>query len=197
MRRTSATSRAAHIALLGLCSLLGAAGCTQRAAVQLISLKDPYFPEKIEFFAQECVHHVEPGRDVRVMAHHEGALGEVADGTQQWLELRLFWRPNANTTPVNNSSIDVTMRLVVASDEGVLVYSGTGWVYPDDVRFNKPQKLRIETGRLTLETRSGSLTDFLGNARVQGTLHSKPDDAAAIGLLRDMEYATVRSARRE
>lgn len=187
----------AAVLLGGLLAIGAAPGCGRGASVRLTSLKDPYFPEEIEFAAHDCVHHTEPGRDVRVLAYRSGPLGEAAQGTEQWLELRLFWRPDASRTPVNNTAIDATVRLVVASSAGVLVYAGTGWVYPGEIKPDRPLTLEIETGQLHLESRSGEIDDFLGDARVAGKLRSKSDGAAAIGLLRDMELATLRATARE
>ena len=171
---------------LGLVSALAvgvSAGCAT-STVQLVSYKDPYFPERVHIPLSGGAYWTDASGDIH-------AAGRGTTETQQgtathYLCIHRFWNPKPGKTHVEESMTDATLRFCVATDNGVVVYSGTGFVLPKK-RFGGGLELRIESARLRLESRRGDLPDLFGNSRLSGTLLARENPDAAADLIREAE----------
>jgi len=164
------------------------AGCGS-GGVELLSYKDPYFPEPYRFQPQECVYRIDPTGDI----HVAGRCVEEIDGgqTTQYLHIHIFWKPLPGKTHAEASTTDALLRYVVATDAGVASYRGTGFVFPKKKRGDRLE-VTIESGRLRLESSSGSLGDFLGNTRLTGELMAEHEPAMTANFLREAELLAAR-----
>ncbi|MCC6361062.1 MAG: hypothetical protein IT450_20160 [Phycisphaerales bacterium] len=176
-------------AVLTAASLL--TGCASRGQVQLTSFKDPYFPENQRIAFDECVFRKDGGGDFLVV----GYLGAwqppgMDQPVEQWLEIRTFWQPKPGKTRDDPSGTTATLRLVLADENGCVVYTGAGFVFPSTIRFSKRMEFSIEGARLSPDSTSGSTTELLGEIRLQGKITADPDDHRAIDLSRQVDLLT-------
>jgi hypothetical protein len=159
------------------------AGC-QTSTVQLVSYKDPYFPEKVHVSLSGGAYWTDASGDI-----HAAGRGthESKDGTTtHYLCVHMFWNPKPGKTHAEQSMTDATLRYCVATDHGVVVYTGTGFVFPKKA-LGGGLEITIESAQLRLESRSGDLPDLFGNTRLNGTLLARSDPEAAANLIRDAE----------
>lgn len=166
-------------------------GCASRGQVQLTSYKDPYFPENQRIAFDECVFRKDGGGDYLVV----GYLGAwqppgMDQAVEQWLEIRTFWQPRPGKTRDDPSGTTATLRLVLASENGRVVYTGAGFVFPSTDRFSKRMEFSIEGARLSPESTSGSTSELLGEIRLQGKITAEPDDHRAVDLSRQIDLLT-------
>lgn len=179
-----------------IAALLAAAGafssgCTSRGEVRLTSYKDPYFPENQRVAFDECVFRRDAGGDYLVVSY----LGDweapgMDRAVEQWLEIRTFWQPKPGKTRDDPSGTTATLRLVLAGENGRVVYTGAGFVYPSTIRFSRRMEFSIEGARLSPESTSGSTPELLGEIRLNGKLTAVPDDHRAVDLSREVELLT-------
>ena len=158
-------------------------GCAT-STVQLVSYKDPYFPERVHISLSDGAYWTDASGDI-----HAAARGttQTQQGTAtHYLCIHRFWNPKPGKTHVEESMTDATLRYCVSTENGVVVYTGTGFVFPKQ-RFGGGLELNIESARLRLESRSGDLPDIFGNTRLTGTLVARNDPDAAADLLREAE----------
>ena len=171
---------------LGLVPALAAglsAGCAT-STVLLVSYKDPYFPERIHIALSDGACWTDASGDI-----HAAARGttQTAQGTAtHYLCIHRFWSPKPGKTHAEESMTDATLRYCVSTENGVLVYTGTGFVFPKK-RLTGGLEINIESARLRLESRSGDLPDIFGNSRLTGTLLARDDPDAAADLIRQAE----------
>ena len=158
-------------------------GCAT-STVQLVSYKDPYFPERVHIPLSDGAYWTDASGDIH-------AAGRGTTQTDQgiathYLCVHRFWSPKPGKTHVEESMTDATLRFCVATESGVVVYTGTGFVLPKK-RLGGGLEITIESARLRLESRRGDLPDLFGNSRLSGTLLAREDPDAATDLIREAE----------
>jgi hypothetical protein len=163
------------------------AGC-DKSTVQLVSYKDPYFPEHYRVELSECAYRVDPSGDIH--AAGQASTQTESGSTTQYLYVHIFWTPKPGKTPADSTTADAVLRYVVSTDGGVAVYSGTGFAFPKPA-FGGGLEIDIESGCLRLESHRGDLSDFLGDARVTGHLKARADPAEAAHLIRQAEQLAM------
>lgn len=166
--------------------------CTSPSAnLELTSYKDPYLPETYDVRLTECAYGVGPsgdrhiaGRAVHTPADNPGAP------IVQLVHVHLFWKPRPGKTFADPTAADATIRYAVATEQGVAVYCGTGFVYLKKRRLSDDVVAKIETGQLRLETLAGDPPEILGSACLTGTLIAKDDASLAVDLRRQLDLYT-------
>lgn len=168
---------------LALAVLLLLGGCA-RSAVQLVSFKDPYFPEHVHVPLRDCAYRASPSGEIEAVGR---ALRSTDDGTlMQYLRVRMFWNPHPGKTFANATTTDALLHYVIANERGVTVYTGTGFAYPSQKNADT-LAITLESGRLQLESQTGELNDPLGETRITGLLIARRDPIAAANLAREAE----------
>ncbi len=164
-------------------------GCRHTSAIEFVSYKDPYFPERYQVDFDECAYQVAPGGDI----HATGRARTSTDNglLTQLIHVHVYWRPWPGKTSVNETTTTALLRYAVATETGVAVYSGTGFALPKKMKNGK-LRVQIESGRLRLESQSGDVPDLLGDARLVGTLILDDDPGLASHLTRELELLTTR-----
>lgn len=164
-----------------VCAVAGLAGCRSTGyELKITSYEDPYFPETYSLTLDSCAYHIDGGGDYRIAGHSAAALDGSDDTVDQYLCLRLFRRPKPGKTGDDRTSIDATIRLALATKNGVAVYSGTAYVFPRHAPIGSSLKLDIESARLRLETAVGDAPALLGDAKLVGKIVAQRDSGAAI-----------------
>jgi hypothetical protein len=162
---------------------VGGAGCAA-SHVRVVSYQDPYFPETYAVALEETYYDLGPSGDLYVVARHIGP-GEHG-ATHHYLKLHVFWPPRPGKTPVESSTTDAVIKYVVATERGVAVYEGTGFVY-GPVERRGTLELDVESARLRLTSRTGDMPDVLGPARLTGKLAARHDEPLAADRQREAE----------
>lgn len=181
-------------ALLSLCL---AVGCAPRYELQLVSYKDPYFPETLQLSPSDCAWRQEHGGDIHIVARSSDLVGEPPVAVEQYLHARLFWRPRPGKTPVDSGTINANLRFVVMTDRGVSEYEGTGFVFVKKFEHGKPADVRLESSALKPVRTSGTAPELFGEIRLTGRMKAAADESTALDLVRRAEVreAGVEGAR--
>ncbi|MEM1097301.1 MAG: hypothetical protein AAGH92_00800 [Planctomycetota bacterium] len=120
--------------------------------------------------------------------------GPEADPTQAAI-VRLFWRPRAGRTPLEETATNCTITYLVFADDpdgdprdaGQLgVYSGAGFLHIDGSPGPSDLSADMWEGALNLETRSDRFVDLLGEATVTGSFRARRDPAKVAALLAEL-----------
>ena len=163
-------------------------GC-RGSVVHLVSYKDPYFPEKFHVDFMHCAYRTQPGGGIQAVGR---AVENTSRGpTTQYLCVDIFWTPIPGKTPADSTTIDALLRYVVASDSGIVVYTGTGFAYPQ-AALDGSLDIALESGRLRLQSRNGDLEDLFGDTQITGQLKARHDPPAAATLIREAELLAAR-----
>jgi len=174
------------------------AGCGRPSALRLTSYRDPYFPETFDVRLDECAYCLGPGSDYHIVGR---ALHTPADGgasVEQLVYVHMFWKPWPGKTFADPTMVDATIRYALVTEQGVAVYSGTGFVFPRQRRFSDELLVEIEDARLRVDCLSGEPPELLGAARVAGRLRARHDAGLAVDLRRRVElYAGLTSAQQQ
>lgn len=178
--------------LLALCC-----GCSSGASrLELVSYKDPYFPERYTLVLDECAYDVDAGGDYHIVGRSSDQPDPDAGPVEQLLHVHLFWRPRPGKTHDNPTSVDAVIRYVIATHDGLAVYSGTGFIYPKRDRVSDTIRAAVENARLRLVEQRGQPPDLLGEARLTGTLAARDDANAAVNLMRTLDLLTAPAGER-
>ena len=186
---------------LGCAALVGlwasASGCGRPSAtIELVSYKDPYFPEVYTVEFSECAYQVDAGGDYHFVGRttrepEDGASGPIT----QLLYVHVFWKPRPGKTFTDKTNNDATIRYAIITDSGVAVYAGTGFVYPKRKRFGSDVVARLERARLRLESLVGQAPELLGDARLTGKLVANQDANLTVDVRRELELHAAGASR--
>lgn len=107
--------------------------------------------------------------------------------------IRMFWRPQAASTPLDETATNATVQYIIFADgslepspggDEVGLYSGAGFVYPS----TRPGRGRLVAGlweaTLRVTAASEGFEDRLGEAQLKGRFTAQRDDDAASRALR-------------
>lgn len=173
--------------------LLAAAGCAPaRMGLELVSYRDPHFPQKLTPKFEVCAYRAQARGDVDIVARAVSERVGESEPATHYLHIRRFWRPHPGKTPDNPSVTDATLRYLIAGPGGCVLYSGTGFVYAPHRQRSGDLKITLERGVLQLDSTRGAGSDLLGECRISGELRAADDRNRAVDLLREMELAAAR-----
>lgn len=109
--------------------------------------------------------------------------------------IRLFWQPFAGYTPVDPAATNATVQYVVfgdsptsaaGADTQVGVYSGAGFVYPDNSPGDTTLRAGVWQASVRLTDRSKGYTDQLGASNVHGSFAATRDSEKVQQILRQV-----------
>lgn len=112
------------------------------------------------------------------------------ENPRQAMTLRMFWRPRAGLTPLDPTSTNATVRLVIFPDHAngpVGIYEGAGFLLPRQTPGRPSLRLGLRESNLRLVDASDDFTDLLGPARVVGEFSVQRDDAAVPRIIRQLD----------
>jgi hypothetical protein len=109
-----------------------------------------------------------------------------ADQPTQAVTIRMFWRPRAGSTPLDRTATNATIQYAVFTGENVGVYSGAGFLYPQNTPGNDSLTAAIWQAILRPADQSLGYEDPLGKATVKGKFTVRRDDIAVEQLLRKL-----------
>lgn len=155
--------------------------------VELISYRDPYFPQTIGMAFDECVYRHDLGGDLHMIARRSRP-GPAADSgpIEEFVYVHVFWQPNTGRTIARSSTSNAIIRYVVIDDSGAAAYSGTGFVYPKS-RLDGQLTVRIESSGLALTAKTHDAKDTLGTIKLTGSLVAREEAQRTVGLQREID----------
>jgi hypothetical protein len=114
------------------------------------------------------------------------------------VQIRLFLRPSAGSTPVKNSACSATVRHVILANGNIGVYSGGAFLNPSGKVGDPRLSGSIQHATMRLTGSAGAFSDRLGAANLDAHFDVKKDEALAkrIGARLDDILLTVGEARR-
>lgn len=183
--------------LVGILSLSLVVGCARKTELQLVSHKDPYFPEQFRLSPSECAWRQEGGGDVHIVARSGDLVGDPPASVEQILHARLYWHPRPGKTPVDSGTINANLRFIVITEHGVTEYEGTGFVFVKKFEHGKPADVRLESSELKPVSTTGTAPELFGDISLTGRLNAMADETAALDLARrmDVRQAGAEAAR--
>jgi hypothetical protein len=166
-----------------------AGGCGRPSArIELISYKDPYFPEPYAVQFAECAYQIDACGDYHIVGRATDSPGNPGNGAiTQLLHVHLFWKPTPGKTFADETSNDATIRYAIITDSGTAVYAGTGFVYPKHRWFDSDVVGKLECAQLRLESQFGDAPDLLGDTRLTGILVAEQNRNLTVEVRRELE----------
>lgn len=184
---------AVTIGLLGsLLLVLAGTGCAPaQPELELVSYRDPHFPQKLTPKFELCAYRTEARGDVDIVARAASERVGESEPATHYLHIRRFWRPHPGKTPDNPSVTDATLRYLIVGSSGRVLYTGTGFAYAPHKQRRGDLTVELERGVLQLDSTLGEGSDLLGECRISGKLKAADDRNRAVDLLREMELAAA------
>ncbi len=119
-----------------------------------------------------------------------------ADDPERALIIRMFWRPVAVATPLDETATNATVQYIVfnqkpdGSDQPrVGLYSGGGFLYPENETGSPTLQANLWQATLTLATASEGFEDDLGASIMKGRFTAHRDDEGIVEALRQVNIA--------
>jgi hypothetical protein len=114
------------------------------------------------------------------------------------VQIKLFLRPAAGSTPVANSACSATVRHVILANGSIGVYSGGAFLNPSGHVGDPRMSGSIQKATMRLTGSSGSFSDRLGASNLDAHFDVRKDEALAkrIGARLDDILLMVGEARR-
>jgi len=131
----------------------------------------------------------------------------LTDGPTDHLEramiLRMFWKPKAAATPLDETATNMTVQYIVFQDGTVDadgetsdapqrragVYSGGGFLFPETPITGRDLKANIWQATLSLADKSEGFEDTLGPSILRGRFTARRDDLAIKDAIRRVNIA--------
>ncbi len=120
--------------------------------------------------------------------------GDEASPTQAAV-VRLFWRPRAGRTPLEETATNCTISYLVFADDPdgdvrnagqVGVYVGAGFLFPGSKPGPAELTADLWDATVRLDTRSDRFADLLGTATMTGSFEARRDPAKVNELLNQL-----------
>lgn len=113
------------------------------------------------------------------------------------LIVRMFWRPKAAATPLDETATNATVQYIVFkrdavgdnSGGAVGIYSGGGFVYPENDMGSPRLQANLWQATLTLADNSEGFEDALGASILRGRFTAQRDDEGIIDAVRRVNIA--------
>ena len=103
--------------------------------------------------------------------------GEL-DAPTQVVTIRMFWNPLAGRTPVDPTATNATIQYIIFEGDDVGIYSGAGYLYPEDDLDGTTFAGSIWQSTLRLSDKTEGFIDKLGAARMEGGFQVDRDDVS-------------------
>ncbi len=129
------------------------------------------------------------------------------DNLKRALIVRMFWKPKAASTPLDETATNATVQYIVfQSGSGELsdpasgtakkqvgIYSGGGFLYPENETGGAVLQANIWQATMSLADKSGDFQDTLGPSILRGRFNAKRDDEGIIDAVRRVNIAVSES----
>jgi len=119
------------------------------------------------------------------------------DNPTRALIVRMFWKPKAAATPLDETATNATVQYIVfqgtaepgATPEQVGVYSGGGFLYPESEPGSATITANLWQATLSLADQSEGFEDTLGPSIMRGRFNAQRDDEGMIDAVRRVNIA--------
>ncbi|MFM1831211.1 MAG: hypothetical protein RLZZ558_1551 [Planctomycetota bacterium] len=117
------------------------------------------------------------------------AAGEKVSG--QVVSIQMMWEPKPGYTPIEPTTTNVSIRLVVFAEGQVGVYGGGGFAWPRGSPESGSMGLLLTGSNLSLIARTDGFVDLLSPAQMLGTMRAVRNDARALSIRRAASQAVT------
>jgi hypothetical protein len=117
------------------------------------------------------------------------AAGEKVSG--QVVSIQMMWEPKPGYTPIEPTTTNVSIRLVVFAEGQVGVYGGGGFAWPRGTPESGSMGLLLTGSNLSLIARTDGFVDLLSPAQMLGTMRAVQNDARALSVRRAASQAVT------
>ena len=118
------------------------------------------------------------------------------DNPTRALIVRMFWKPKAAATPLDETATNATVQYIVfkgndadGTPSGVGVYSGGGFLYPETDPGSAVMTANLWQATLSLADQSEGYEDTLGPSILRGRFKAQRDDEGMIDAVRRVNIA--------
>ncbi|MEI7766495.1 MAG: hypothetical protein WCJ97_03555 [Phycisphaerae bacterium] len=181
------------IALTAL-TLTGCGTSTYPLRIEPVKAKSDF---SVEPQITEGLYRVDSDGDVHVLLRAGGDLG---NWREQFVLMRIFWRPAGGKTTLDPSALNATFRYVLINDTQVAQYEGAGFVRFSDNPGEEQISARVVDGDLRLTEATQDVKDTLGRSAIRGRFTAKLANAKvmsdALQAQRDYYQRSLEAARR-
>lgn len=109
----------------------------------------------------------------------------------QVVNIQLLWEPKPGLTPLEPTTTNISIRLVVFAEGEVGVYGGGGFAWPRGKPDDGTMGLLLTGSNLSLVARTKGFVDLLSPAEMLGTVTATMDEAKSRGLRRAASQAVT------
>ena len=121
-------------------------------------------------------------------------LEELAAGGKlngQVVNIQVLWEPKPGMTPIEPTTTNASIRLVVFAEGEVGVYGGGGFAWLRGAPEDGDMGLLITGSNLSLIARTKNFVDLLSPAEMLGKVQARMDEAKALGIRRAASQAVT------
>ena len=142
-------------------------------------------PIKLPFEPKQCVYTVEPAQTTFFLSDFTPEeLAAAGDLTGQVINIQLLWEPRPGYTPLDPTTTNVSIRLLVFSKGEVGMYGGGGFAWPRGTPGETDMQLRMTGSNLSLIAKTKGFVDLLSPGEMLGSVDATFNEQAAIVLRR-------------
>ncbi len=113
------------------------------------------------------------------------------------LIVRMFWRPKAAATPLDETATNSTVQYIVfgespdgpAGKPTVGVYSGGGFLYPENEVGSQNLQANLWQATMSLADKNAGFHDTLGPSILTGRFSARRDDEGIVEAIRQVNIA--------
>ncbi|NBX25039.1 MAG: hypothetical protein EBQ99_03150 [Planctomycetes bacterium] len=109
----------------------------------------------------------------------------------QVVNIQLLWDPKPGLTPLEPTTTNISIRLVVFAEGEVGVYGGGGFAWPRGKAEDGSMGLLLTGSNLSLVARTKGFVDLLSPAEMLGTVTARMDEAQSRALRRAASQAVT------
>jgi hypothetical protein len=149
-------------------------------------------PVKVSTAPAEAWYMIEPAQvsfySSDIPADQLAAGGKLSG---QVVNIQLLWDPKPGLTPLEPTTTNISIRLVVFAEGEVGVYGGGGFAWPRGKPEDGSMGLLLTGSNLSLVARTKGFVDLLSPAEMLGTVTAQMDDAQSRALRRAASQAVT------
>lgn len=196
MRFLRPPSKPATLVLFTLCmlALSGCSGASHRSGeLSIQSRSNPDTPTLAGF--SHGIYSLE-GKSTLTVLLTDGPV----DSPRRALIVRMFWRPKAASTPLDETATNATVQYIVFGTDpehgdggapSVGIYSGGGFLYPETDPGTPNLQANLWQATLSLADASDGFDDTLGPSILTGKFSARRDEDALPDAVRKINIAVT------
>ena len=109
----------------------------------------------------------------------------------QVVNIQVLWEPKPGLTPIEPTTTNLSIRLVVFAEGEVGVYGGGGFAWLRGTADDGDMGLLLTGSNLSLIARTKDFVDLLSPAEMLGTVQARLDDTKALAIRRAASQAVT------